>query len=259
MERVAYMFDSSKCMGCRGCQSVCKQWNDQKTDPTTFTGFYTNPPSLNPHTRMIINFYDDFTEKQNFNFLKYQCFHCGEPACVKACPSGALFQAENGIVAFDVNKCIACGYCHSACPFGIPQIGKVINKCDMCYSRVIDGSKSDETSTPACVKACLGGALYFGKRDDLVKQGKERVEVLKKEGFTEANLYGENILGGLGVLSILKYEPEKYGLPKNPVFPANTLIWKNIMHPLGLVMLGGAAGLVFLHRLIQAGNKGGDQ
>jgi len=259
MDRVAYMFDSSKCMGCRGCQSVCKEWNDQKTDPTTFNGFYTNPPTLNPHTRMIINFYDDFTEKQNFNFLKYQCFHCGEPACVKACPSGALFQAENGIVAFDINKCIACGYCHSACPFGIPQIGKVINKCDMCYSRVMEGSKSDETATPACVKACLGGALYFGKRDDLVKQGKEKVEILKKEGYAEANLYGENILGGLGVLSILKYEPEKYGLPKDPVFPVNTLIWKNIMHPLGLVMLGGAAGLVFLHRILQTGNKGGDQ
>jgi len=259
MERVAYMYDSSKCMGCRGCQSICKEWNDQKTDPTTFTGVYTNPPSLNPDTRMIIKFYDTFTPDPNFNFLKYQCFHCGDPACVKACPSGALFQAENGIVAFDVDKCIACGYCHSACPFGIPQIGKVINKCDMCYSRVMEGSESDKTSTPACVKSCPAGALTFGKRNDLVEQGKKKVEVLKNKGYTEANLYGENILGGLGVLAILKYSPEKYGLPKEPVVPTDIGLWKGILHPLGLVMLGGAAGFVVLHRALNLGKKGGDQ
>jgi len=209
MARLAYLFDSSKCMGCHGCQVSCKQWNEEKAVKTHFAGSFQNPQTLSKDTRMIMRFYENFEKDTipQLNILKYQCFHCGEPACVKVCPSGALTKTSTGIIAMDQRKCIACGYCHNACPYNIPEIGEHVNKCDMCFSRTESGNDNDKTSTPACVKACPAGAMEFGDRDALIAKANSRVEWMKGRGISTANVYGDQILGGLGVISILKAEP----------------------------------------------------
>jgi formate dehydrogenase beta subunit len=261
MARLAYYFDSSKCVGCHGCQTICKQWNQEKAVTTLFTGSLQNPPTLDTNTRMIMRYYENFeTESMpSLNFLKYQCFHCGEPACVKVCPSGALTKSETGIVGMDTEKCIACGYCHNACPFSIPMVGKTVNKCDMCQSRTKNGSSEDKTETPACVKTCPAGALEFGDRDKLIAKANKRVEILQARGNAKANLYGENVLGGLGIISVLKYPPDYYELPANPSIPLEVTVWKDYFNPLGLLMLGGAMGMAaFLHFLALKQPKDGD-
>lgn len=252
MARLAYLFDSSKCVGCHGCQIACKQWNEEKATRTTFTGSYQNPPSLSPDTRTIMRFYENFEQDTipQLNILKVQCYHCGEPACVKVCPSGALSKTDKGITAVDPSKCIACGYCHSACPFTVPAIGKHVNKCDMCLSRTEHGDDKQKTSTPACVKTCPAGALEFGDRDALVAKAHKRVEWLKTRGHKEANLYGEKVLGGLGVMSVLKYPPASYGLPANPTMPLELFVWKDLFNPMGLLMLVGAVGAAAGHYLL---------
>lgn len=257
MARLAYLFDSSKCMGCHGCQVSCKQWNQEKALKTHFEGSFQNPPKLSVDTRMIMKFYENFEKDTipQLNILKYQCFHCGEPACVKVCPSGALTKTSTGIVAMDQSKCIACGYCHNACPYNIPEIGEHVNKCDMCLSRTENGNDKDKTSTPACVKACPAGAMEFGDRDALIAKAKSRVEWLKGRGVSTANVYGDQILGGLGIISILKADPVKYGLPTNPSVPVEVTIWKDVLNPLGLLAFVGAfclAGFKHILALKQA-------
>ena len=74
--------------------------------------------------------------------------HCADPGCLKACPApGAIVQYSNGIVDFDHEKCIGCGYCIKGCPFNIPRISKVDQrayKCTLCSDRVAVGQG------PAC-------------------------------------------------------------------------------------------------------------
>lgn len=38
--------------------------------------------------------------------------------CKKICPVGAITMDENGICEIDDSKCIKCGHCIHACPFG---------------------------------------------------------------------------------------------------------------------------------------------
>ena len=258
MARFAYYFDSSKCVGCHGCQIICKQWNQEKTVKTHFTTGYGNPPTLNPDTRIIMRYFETVesdTNPRNLNFLKYQCFHCGDPACVKVCPSGALTKTDKGIVAVNSDKCIACGYCHNACPFAIPMIGKHVNKCDMCLSRVAEGNDKDHTAIPACVKTCPAQAMDFGDRDKMLAKAHKRVEWLKSRGYKDANVYGEHDLGGLGIIPILKYAPEKYDLPAKPKVATELVLWKDIFNPLGLLMMAGAFGMTAVHRLMQRGKN----
>lgn len=259
MARMAYSFDSSKCTGCHGCQVSCKQWNQEKTVATKFSGSYQNPPQLDKDTRMIVRYYENFEKDTipQLNLLKFQCFHCGDAACVKVCPSGALSKTAHGSTAVDTGKCIACGYCHSACPFTIPVVGTHVNKCDMCFSRTQNGSDSDRTSTPACVKTCPAGALEYGNRESLLDQAHKRIAWLKSRGYSQANVYGDNVLGGLGVISILKYPPANYGLPANPSVPSEIIAWKDVFNPFGLVMLAGAMGLTVAHRILVARQNGG--
>ena len=64
-----------------------------------------------------------------WNMAKYQCMHCIDPGCLKACPApGAIFRQEDGIVDFDHNKCIGCGYCITGCPFDVPRLSPKAKK-----------------------------------------------------------------------------------------------------------------------------------
>ncbi len=38
--------------------------------------------------------------------------------CENACPVGAIQKDENGYAKIDFDKCISCGKCSAACPFG---------------------------------------------------------------------------------------------------------------------------------------------
>lgn len=88
--------------------------------------------------------------------------HCSDPGCLKACPSaGAIIQYANGIVDFQSEHCIGCGYCIAGCPFNIPRLNPKDNrvyKCTLCVDRVSVGQE------PACVKTCPTGAIHFGTK-----------------------------------------------------------------------------------------------
>jgi len=59
-------------------------------------------------------------------------------------------------------RCIACGNCVVACPFGVPELyidRAIMMKCDMCYDRTSVGKK------PMCATVCPSQALFFGTRE----------------------------------------------------------------------------------------------
>jgi formate dehydrogenase iron-sulfur subunit len=122
----------------------------------------------------------------------------------------------------------------------------------MCSDRVGKGLK------PACVKTCPAAALSFGPRTDMLAAGKARVDALKKEGFTKAELYGETEMGGMHVLSVAKFGLEAHGLIRDPKIPevVGLLGWMKPVVLVGAVAVAGGLGLSFLGGL---GYKVSDQ
>jgi formate dehydrogenase iron-sulfur subunit len=240
------LIDESQCTACRGCQVACKQWNDLQGwlySRTRNRGSYENPPALSPQTWTRIRF-SEYEGSDGFRwlFLKEGCMHCGEPACVAVCPTGALKKQENGLVSVEPELCNGCGYCSQFCPFHIPRLemdvltgqGKV-SKCTFCQDRTTNGL------LPACVKTCPAKALDFGDREEMLAKGLKRVEELKARGYSQANLYGAHQLGGLGRLYVLVAPPEAYGLTANPQYPILTGLWQNVLQPLGGIAVGATA------------------
>ena len=175
--------------------------------------------------------------------------HCSEPGCLIACPApGAIVQYANGIVDFEQDQCIGCGYCMTGCPFNVPKFqptSKRVFKCTMCVDRVSVGLQ------PACVKACPTSCLQFGTKEQMLQVAGTRVDQLKANGFKEAAVYDPPGVGGTSVVTVLAFgdRPELYGLPRNPTIPLAVRLWKGPLKTIGnLAMFGGvlAAAVHFI-------------
>lgn len=223
----AILFDSSKCMACRGCQVTCKNWWELSATETKNLGTYENPPSLNAKTWNKMT----FTEKPGdghpeWDFVRQSCMHCTEATCVYVCPTFARQHNEEiGSVWVDHDRCIGCGRCVIFCPFSVPRLGStdtsrridvavgpsrdVAWSCLMCPDRIEDGI------WPACAKTCPPKALKFGERDEMLAIAHEQLDKIKSK-YPNANIYGETELGGLHLIMLLKESPEFYGMPLDP-------------------------------------------
>jgi formate dehydrogenase iron-sulfur subunit len=240
------LIDTTKCTACRGCQVACKQWNEMPGLRTKNWGSYQNPPDLQWNTWTLIRFQEYENAKGDFQWLfrKDGCMHCTDAACVKVCPSGALYHTEYGTVGINHDRCIGCKECISACPFNIPRYDRdtdKVYKCDLCVGR-IRGNQ-----LPACVLSCPTGALTFGPKDKMIKKAYDRVKSLNGD----ANVYGDKFVEGTHVLYVLAEKPEVYDeLPKSPSVPVATVLWKDILKPLSLLSAGGVIAGAFLHYII---------
>ena len=257
MAEKAILFDSSKCTACRGCQVACKQWWGLEAETTTNRGTYENPPDLSADTWVKITFNEIDSNKNGgleWIFTRRSCMHCTDAACVKVCPTGALFHHPSGVVAYNKDLCSGCGYCVEFCPFDVPRakgndiIGiRKIDKCIMCGDRIANGYE------PACVKTCPTGALTFGDRQEMVAAGKKRVQELKA-AYPDAYLYGEKELGGLHVMYVLTHAPQVHGLPSHPDVPVAAIAGDDIIRPLGYALTGLAVVGLGLNYLVARAN-----
>lgn len=243
----AMLIDVSKCIACRACQVACKAWNDLPGEVTVCLGCYDNPHDLSPETWNRIAFYEIERESGQVAWLfrPVRCMHCSDAPCVRVCPTGALYKDPLGFTAYDESRCNGCGYCTQFCPFDIPRTkdadfwgkGKS-TKCTFCQDRVANGL------IPACANACPTGAIKYGERSELRAEGRARVDTLKARGFAEANLYGENLLGGLGMMYVLTDPPSVFALPETPS-AALAEVWQPWIQTLGEIAVGATAlGLV---------------
>lgn len=241
MSRKMVFVDTSKCTGCKACTVACKEWNDLPAEKTQLVTSYQTMKDFTPKTWTYITFTEKY-EKPNMNWYmrKAQCFHCGEPACLKACSSNAISKTESGYVVINPELCIGCGYCVENCTFGVVKLDtttKKAHKCTGCIERVENNLK------PACVQTCQPGALTFGEREVLLAQAKKRLAEVQKT-HPKARIYGETEVGGTTFVYLLLDAPEVYGLPASPALPLSLTLWKDVIRPVGGIAVGGAAAAV---------------
>jgi formate dehydrogenase iron-sulfur subunit len=243
-QQVAMLVDTSECIGCKACEVACKQWNQNEARIAQEPGTYQSHPNLDAQTWTVIKFTETDDENGMTKWLmqKHNCMHCTEAGCVTACPTDCLHYDDYGIVSLNQEKCIGCGYCEPACPFDAIHVDKTAfrqtaqkaGKCTLCFDRVSNAMQ------PACVSTCPTDCIKYGDRAELIKWGKERVKQLQGLGYKNANLYGENELGGLHELYVLLESPAVYGLPVNPTLSKKLTIWKYGLQPVGKALLGTA-------------------
>ena len=134
---VTKLIDTTTCIGCKACEVACQEWNDLPPEPTTQSGTYQTLPSMTANFWNLIRF-NEHEDEGALRWLmrKDQCMHCTEPGCLIACPApGAIVQYSNGIVDFNQDECIGCGYCMTGCPFDVPKFAPAtrrVYKCTLC-------------------------------------------------------------------------------------------------------------------------------
>ncbi|RJP94621.1 MAG: 4Fe-4S dicluster domain-containing protein [Desulfobacteraceae bacterium] len=195
------LHDISRCIGCRKCEAACNQVNELSKPETPFDDLTVLSKTRRPHadTYTVVNQFKP-NDKSSPVFVKTQCNHCMEPACVSACFVKALIKSETGAVVYDASLCVGCRYCMVACPFNIPAyeydkpLTPEITKCNLCQPRIQKGLR------PGCVDACPQEALTFGNRNELIKIARQRIE--KHPDRYVNHIYGENEMGGCNWLYI---------------------------------------------------------
>ena len=142
MNRLVFVCDAHRCSGCLACITACQ---DQHDLPEAIALRQVSRRERGPYPARI-------------TFCSSTCRHCGEAACLDACPAGAISRhSATGAVIADAQQCTGCGSCAAACPFEVPQFdanGRML-KCDGCHVRLENGLD------PACVHTCTTGALRF--------------------------------------------------------------------------------------------------
>ena len=150
--------------------------------------------------------------KNSQTFVKFQCMHCHDPACVSACIVGALTKQSSGPVTYDVGKCIGCRYCMIACPFQVPAyeyhnpLTPEVRKCTFCFSDIKEGR------LPACVQVCPREVITFGKRSELLHLAGWKIRT--HPGRYQERIYGEQEVGGTSWLYLASVPFESIGFPK---------------------------------------------
>jgi molybdopterin-containing oxidoreductase family iron-sulfur binding subunit/tetrathionate reductase subunit B len=100
----------------------------------------------------------------NLEWTPVPCQHCDMPTCIAVCPVAATSKRDDGIVIVDNEKCIGCGKCVDACPYGARQMdeaAKIVDKCQLCAHR-LDGG----IGTTMCQICCPNRAIVVGDLDD---------------------------------------------------------------------------------------------
>ena len=193
-----YLIDTRKCIGCGSCVRACYRENDVpphyfRTWVERYRVSRTGEVSVDSPNGGLEGF-EPLVSGQEVTkgfFFPKLCCHCTHTPCVQLCPVGASYRTLDGVILVDEQRCIGCGYCVQACPYGsrfIHPVTHVASKCTLCYHRITRGLK------PACVQACPVGARLLGDRKtvgDRVAEiiATERVQILQPQLLTEPNCY----------------------------------------------------------------------
>jgi len=244
-DAVGMLYDATLCIGCRACVVACKQANEMPPDVDGYgEGLYDAPEGLNEFTKNVMQLYRHDDE---YSYVKKQCMHCIDPACVGACMLGALQKGKFGVVSYDVSKCVGCRYCETVCPFNVPKFqwskaAPRIVKCELCNHRLKEGKE------PGCTEVCPRKAVIFGRYTDLLDEAHRRLEEHPHKYVPK--VYGENEVGGTQVLYLSHVPFEKLGFRFDQTESVPNLqqtvqhgLYKGFVGPIALYALLGAVML----------------
>jgi Fe-S-cluster-containing dehydrogenase component len=140
-----FYIDPNRCIGCQACVQACSECDTHRGE-----------------SMIHLEYIDRSTSVQTVPVV---CMHCDQPTCAEVCPADAIKRTGDGVVqSARKPRCIACGNCVIACPFGVPEVNleqQLMKKCDMCYDRSSVGLK------PMCSTVCPSQALFFGTREQI--------------------------------------------------------------------------------------------
>ena len=140
-----FFVDPSRCIGCQAWVQACSECDTHRGESMIHLEFVERTHSV--QTVPVV------------------CMHCEQPTCAEVCPADAIKRTGDGVVqSARKPRCIACGNCVVACPFGVPELyedRQIMMKCDMCYDRSSVGKK------PMCATVCPSQALFFGTREQI--------------------------------------------------------------------------------------------
>ncbi len=196
------LIDTTRCVGCHNCEYVCAEANGL---PEPKEEDFANERKTSETQWTVVN---QFGSDDEAIYVKKQCMHCNQPACAAACLTKAMKKTNEGPVIWREDKCMGCRYCMISCPFDIPKFeansaNPKIQKCRMCFERLQEGEK------PVCVAECMGEALLFGKRRELIEVAKTRIYA-EPEKYNH-HIYGEHEVGGTGFLYLASVPFEQLG------------------------------------------------
>ena len=222
---VGMLYDTTRCIGCQSCVVACAEANKLPPD-TRLDNIHLASADLSSFTINIIKLYRP-AGGNVFSYVKQQCMHCIDPACVAGCMfKGLKKDAKNGVVGWTANLCVGCRYCEISCPYHVPKFqwegfNPKIVKCEFCKERLAVGQQ------PACTAVCPTRAVVFGSRDRLLAEAKIRIKEHPGKYF-ENRVYGEFEGGGTQVLYLSHVPFEDLGLPKLPgeSVPQKYLKWQ---------------------------------
>lgn len=241
-EQKAVLVDLSRCVGCRTCEESCAQANSLPAPDWSDDMSYAKPRTTNPDQWTVVN---RFETPQGEVFAKTGCMHCVEPACAAGCLTKALYKTDEGPVVWRANKCMGCRYCMVSCPFDVPKFeydswNPKIQKCQMCFERTKDGGK------PACVENCMGDALAFGTRSEMLELAHQRI--WGEPGKYVPHVYGETEAGGTNVMYISAVPFEQLGFRTDLGDGSYPEMTRDFLTAVPLVLLAAPAFLASLRQ-----------
>lgn len=156
MAKYGMVLDYKNCINCKACETACKEENGVLLGADSHR-IWVGAKEIEGEFPLL--------SIASNSFLPSQCQQCSNAPCQEVCPTNATFYDDNGIVRVDVEKCILCSYCMTACPYDARYVDDRTNTVDKCNFCADTRLERGETTT-ACQATCPTKVRIFGDLDD---------------------------------------------------------------------------------------------